>query len=144
LLDTTDCEAAIELYPFQGPFAQGIDQCAGQDENEDNPFHYREERKSIVGHGPGEQKNCLNIKYQEYQGKDVILNLELHPCVTNGLDAALVGAVLKSVGFARAEDTSQQDGYKWKSEAHDKEHTYENPFIHGLTPPMADKKAWLV
>src|SRR5205823_5805706 len=75
-------------------------------------------------------KNSLDIEDHEHQGEDVILNFELHPRVADGLNAALIGAVLDRVVFLRAQDQAvDEDWGPWKNCPHEEEDSNKQPLV---------------
>src|SRR4029078_3188470 len=83
--------------PLQGAFAPGVIQAAGQDENKKYHFEHRIDTDRLVCDGEREEKDGLYVKNHEHQGEDIVLNFELPPGVADGLDAALIGAILNRI-----------------------------------------------
>jgi hypothetical protein len=58
----------------------------------------------VVGNCPGQKKNGLDIEDDEDEGVDVILYPELHPRLTDSLEAALVGGRFHGVWLFGTDD----------------------------------------
>ncbi len=81
-------------------------------------------------HGPREQKGDLQIEQDEQDGHEVIAHVELHARIFEGLEAALVGRELFTVGTmgpgepadaAREQDGNHADTYADEDEQQDRE-----------------------
>ena len=72
----------VGLRPLQSSLAPGIDQSNDQDGNKDEGFDEGQDSQTMKSYGPGIQENRLHIKNNEDEGKHVVANIELNPCLS--------------------------------------------------------------
>ena len=84
----------ICLYPPQDTLAPGIHQAQEENEDEDAHFNEAETRIPLELRRPWEDEHCLDVKYDEEQGEDVVADVALRPPFTYGIHSAFVGELL--------------------------------------------------
>jgi len=117
--------SCILLNPLQSAFAPGVDQSADQDSQKDEHLHQGQETQLVVSHRPRIKKNGLDVKNDENEGIDVILNSELHPRFANGFETALIGGGFHRIGLFGSDEKSQSQGNDGKGNGYDNKDTDE-------------------
>src|SRR5690606_29061579 len=92
------------LFPVECALLPLVDEADRKDAEED---HYRPESDQAyraVGNGPREQKGDFQIEHDEQDGDQVVAHVELHACIAEGFETALVRRQLFIVGAVRAQE----------------------------------------
>ena len=111
--------------PLQRAFAPGVVVTNNQDSDEHKHLDERELRKGkIVAHkddGPGQKKDCLDVKNQKQHRDNVIPDSEAGMGIRSRVDTTLVRSHLSFFVFAGTKKPAEDYGQDWKHHRHGEE-----------------------